>query len=309
MEATSDTEGIAPTTVPTIDAAAQLAAIKTQLKSNNDASPVTVRTFLSWFGIHRRGYFKVRIIRAALKDAGLKTVPDFESAYIDSPITFELASVTGSSNVAVQIGVSGTASVSMVASLAAAEGIAIPALVGGSTADPTYRIGKLAAANKPPISMKPEGSLQEVVTLLLSNDFSQVPVMQSDYSVKGMVSWKSIGSRLALGQDGTKAEDFMEPAVVISSDASLFAVIGRLLGRVCPHSRRKNRIIGIVTTSDLSVQFGQLSEPFLLLGEIENHVRRLIDGKFTLEEVKAACDPGDPSREVTSVADLTSVSM
>jgi hypothetical protein len=40
-------------------------------------------------------------------------------------------------------------------------------------------------------------------------------------------------------------------------------------------------ITGIVTSTDLSLQFQQLTEPLLLLDEIEQHIRMLIVGKFT----------------------------
>jgi len=62
---------------------------------------------------------------------------------------------------------------------------------------------------------------------------------------------------------------------------------------------------GIVTASDLSLQFQQLAEPFLLLGEIENHVPRVISQRFTHTELGSAKDPTDTKRVVTSVADLT----
>jgi CBS domain-containing protein len=298
---------VEPTSPPVVlDADAQLAAVAAQLNAGTQPSVVTVRTFLSWFGIQRRGYYKVREIRAALRKAGLLTVPDFESAYIDSAMTFALPPVSGTGAVAPPpLTVSGSAAVAVSLSVATADGVAVPALLGGATADPTYRIGKLAAANKPPISVKPGASVQEAVTLLLSHDFSQLPVMQSEYSVKGMVSWASIGSRLALGQKGDTVDDFIETPIEFSADASLFAVIGTIVGKDYVLIRgEKNKITGIVTTSDLSVQFGQLGEPFLLLGEIENHVRRLIDGKFTLDEVKQARDPADADRDVKSVADL-----
>jgi hypothetical protein len=64
-------------------------------------------------------------------------------------------------------------------------------------------------------------------------------------------------------------------------------------------------ISGIVTTTDLSLQFQQLSEPFLLLAEIENHIRLLIDGKFTAAELSSVKDGADPDRTIETVADLT----
>jgi hypothetical protein len=69
--------------------------------------------------------------------------------------------------------------------------------------------------------------------------------------------------------------------------------------------RQDQKISGIVTATDLSLQFQQLAEPFLLLGEIENHVRRVIGQRFTLKDLESAKDPADKERVVTSAADLT----
>src|SRR4051812_26034332 len=65
-----------------------------------------------------------------------------------------------------------------------------------------------------------------------------------------------------------------------------------------------NKITGIVTASDLSLQFQQLAGPFLLLREIEQHVRKLIDLKLTVDDLRLARDPAD-QREINSVNDLT----
>jgi len=47
---------------------------------------------------------------------------------------------------------------------------------------------------------------------------------------------------------------------------------------------------GIVTTADLSLH-SPIGEPFLLLGQIENHVRNLMADKYTANELAAARDP------------------
>jgi hypothetical protein len=141
---------------------------------------------------------------------------------------------------------------------------------------------------------------------MLIHDFSQLPVMQGERTVRGMVSWQSIGSRLAVNRSGDLVKNYMVTAVELSADASLFAAISAIVEHQYVLIRgAEQKITGIVTTSDLSLQFRQLAEPFLLLGEIENHIRRLIDGKFTTEEVKAACELEDSGRDVQSVADLT----
>jgi CBS domain-containing protein len=173
-------------------------------------------------------------------------------------------------------------------------------------ADPIYRISKLASSTRKPLSVSPDTKLEEVVTHMLTNDFSQLPVMTSGRDVKGVITWTSIGSRLAMGKNCSVARELMEQHQEIRSDASFFSAIGVIAEHQYVLVRGLDqKITGIVTASDLSLQFQQLAEPFLLLGEIENHVRRVISQRFTLTELESAKDPTDTKRVVTSVADLT----
>jgi hypothetical protein len=141
---------------------------------------------------------------------------------------------------------------------------------------------------------------------MLSNDFSQLPVMTNERTVKGMISWRSIGARWALGKEGDEVRQFMDESFEISADRSIFTALPTIVeqGYVLVRDATA-KISGIVTTADLSQQFQQLAEPFLLLGEIENHIRRLMDGKFTKDELAQAKDPADTDRLIDSVADLT----
>ncbi len=179
-------------------------------------------------------------------------------------------------------------------------------IVSASNADPTYRVSKLAAANKKPVAVPPDASLSKVITLMLANDFSQLPVMTSERDVKGIVSWVGIGSRLALNRPVNTAREAMEPHAEISSDASLFSVISLIVAHQYVLVRAADqRIVGIVTTSDVSLQFQELAEPFLLLGEIENHIRRIIAPRFSPGELCAAQHTADGDRNVDSASDLT----
>ena len=173
-------------------------------------------------------------------------------------------------------------------------------------ADPIYRISKLASSARKPLSVSPDTKLEEAVTHMLTNDFSQLPVMTSERDVKGVITWTSIGSRLAIGKNCSVARELMEQHQEIRSDASLFSAISIIAEHQYVLVRgHDQKITGIVTASDLSLQFQQLAEPFLLLGEIENHVRRVISQRFTLTELEPTKDPTDTKRVVTSVADLT----
>jgi predicted transcriptional regulator len=170
----------------------------------------------------------------------------------------------------------------------------------------SIKIRMLAAANQPPVCVSPDADICEAVTLMLQHDYSQLPVTTSEREVKGIISWKSLGSRLALGKSCVKVRECMEYASETRLDTSLFEVIPQIVQHDCVLVRDGTRkLTGIITTADLSVQFAQLGEPFLLLGQIENHVRNVIAEKFAKTELKAACDPSDPDREIEDVADLT----
>lgn len=172
--------------------------------------------------------------------------------------------------------------------------------------DPVYRISKLASATRKPLSVSPDTKLGEAVTHMLTNDFSQLPVMTSGRDVKGVITWTSIGSRLALGKNCSVVRELMEQHQEIRSDASFFSAISIIAEYQYVLIRgHDQKITGIVTASDLSLQFQQLAEPFLLLGEIENHVRRVISQRFIPAELESAKDPTDTKRVVTSVANLT----
>lgn len=88
---------------------------------------------------------------------------------------------------------------------------------------------------------------------MLTNDFSQLPVMISEREVKGAVSWKSIGCRLSLSKKCTLVKDCMDSAQVIDAEASLFEAINIIAEHdyvlVCAHDRT---ICGIVTARDIS---------------------------------------------------------
>lgn len=276
----------------------RLAEVAAQVREGRNPT-ATVRELLDWHDAYRRGYWIVQSIRRALEQTGLRTEPDFESAYIDASITFVPA---GAAPDVPPPDPAGTTEPPPPAPVQ--EPIAGAATV--SWADPTYRISKLASANRQPVSVTPDAPVTQAATLMLSNDFSQLPVMSGEREVKGVISWSSIGRRLAFGRIGATAQDLMDQHQEIRADASIFSAIPILAehGYVLVRGS-DNRIIGIVTASDLNYQFRQLAEPFLLLGEIENHIRRTIDDRFSQMDLAATRDPSDAGREVRSVADLS----
>lgn len=263
----------------------------------------TVRELLGWFNSQRRGALVVNWIRRELGKRNLVTIPDFEYEWIDGPVSFILkvpAPQTTSTT-----STTTTANPNDLNECVAATSEIL--VVGGAVQDPAYRIGKLEAANRPPTSIKPDAPLNEAVTVMLKENFSQLPVMTSPRDVKGAVSWRTIAGRLALGITCETVRDCMDRSVeIVEADTSLFRVIEIIAEHGFVLVRNSDKTIsGIVTETDLGNSFYQLGRPFLLLSEIENHIRRIIDGKFTIDELKAARNPNDSEREITDVSDLS----
>ncbi len=274
----------------------ELTTIRDTLADGRSVNPVTVREFLSWFDAHRRGISIVARIREVLYDLSVATVPDFEEPWIDGLIAFHLVGIVGTA--------AGTSPA--VAAALVDQSTEIVELEGlWEHREAGYRLSRFAAANKAVTSVGPETTLHEAVTIMMLNDFGQLPVMIGEREVKGVVTWAEIAARSVLGKLGNRVADCMVDPIVLDDTASIFEAIQAVVAKdfVLVRDRQK-RISGIVTAADLSVQFRSLSEPFLLLSEIETHIRNIIGQTFTAQELAAARDAGS-TNEVHSVADLT----
>ena len=229
----------------------------------------STREFIAWFGYYRRSQWFSETVREKLESLGLYTEPDFQNAYIDGPIAIR------------------------------------DSFESNPPADSTLLVDTLNAAHNGPTTVSPTDSLTTAITNMMGNDFSQLPVMSGPKTVKGIITWESIGSSRALGQCGSEVRHYMYPAEVIEGKRPLFEAVDIIVrvGYVLVKGQ-DNTITGIVTASDLNDLFLQLAEPFLLVGQIESHVRRIIHGKFTNAEL-AGVIPGSDPKKTYSIADLT----
>jgi CBS-domain-containing membrane protein len=168
------------------------------------------------------------------------------------------------------------------------------------------RLNLLPAANRTPLSVSREDTLRHAETQMLMNDFSQLPVMTGERTVHGLISWKSIGRAHVVGTAGPLVADCMDREVrVLASDMSLLGAVGEIIRHELVLVRdRENRIVGLVTTTDLSMQLRDLTEAFVLVGNIEREIRRLIDGRFHVEVLRSFVPP-DSDRIINSVNDLS----
>jgi CBS domain-containing protein len=274
---------------------ANLSEIIERLKNSGETIEMTPRELISYFGQERRTKMNVRLVKKFLRRAKVRTNPDFVSAYIDAPIkVLPIGEETALSKPAI---------------IGDAKNLVIEndTLELAFDDDPVPRIQLLPAANKAPISVKTSATLDEAVTLMMLSDFDQLPIMNGPRRLEGVISWQSIGQSKSLGREGKLVTDYSsEKFSVIKNTMALFRAVPLIIANGFVFVKDKqNTICGLVTTTDIAEQFVTLSEPFLVLEQIENHVRRTLSKSISLEVIQKSIDISDQAKKVESISDLT----
>ena len=251
---------------------------------------LTVRDLLGHWQYRRRGTWVNKQIREDLGSVGLTTEPSFASAWIDGKVrVVRLPTGTGKVDVRATVDATGSA----VRSEAPADTISL-------------LVGNLESANRSVVSVTPHDPLEKARSLMVLKDFSQLAVMSGERSLKGYVSWESIARARLRDADATVVRDCTEQAQTVKPADHLLDVVPQIVKNGFVFVRgRDNSLAGIVTTADLSEQFVALANPFVLIGEIEQWLRRGLDSAFTQVELAETSDPSDTERDVTSAANLT----
>ena len=140
---------------------------------------------------------------------------------------------------------------------------------------------------------------------MLDRQFSQLAVINSHETFLGVVSWESIG-KAQIASDHPTLQDAIAPATVVDHDALLLEQINVIFAKdfVFVRGVDRSHVTGIVTAADLTIQFGNLARPFMLIEEIENRLRLRADEVFSTDELRAAVQPHRRSR-VHRAADFT----
>ncbi len=277
----------------------KLKEVAESLRKGDSSPAVTVRQLLAWFGQHRRGWRVVATIKGALRHAGLSTEPDFATAYIDGRLRFALSQPKEATP---EVGDDQRRKAKTEHQSKQEEAGASETLID----DPVLRVRMLPAANRPPVTVNRDDSVERALCLMAMHDYSQLPVAQSAHHVDGMVSWRSILLARIKGGAPERVGECMERHEEVRADDPLLTAFRKIVDHEAVLVRATDRsMVGIVTSTDLSTMFREQTEPFLLLSEIENQLRRLINGRFSREELAAAKDPDDEERDVDGVTDLT----
>lgn len=169
---------------------------------------------------------------------------------------------------------------------------------------PVKKLQILETASHMPLYVSPTDKLSKAVTIMQMNKYSQLPVINNLRNIIGAITWESIGTAIANGVKGETVNDYMQKAItILSLDTPLLDAIDDILANdFAIVTDGIKQMCGIVTTADISEQYIRWTKPFVLLEQIENHIRMLMEGKFLLEDIQKICQDDRP---VNNIDDLT----
>lgn len=172
--------------------------------------------------------------------------------------------------------------------------------------DPITRLSILEAASKVPISVTRDADLEKAYHLMWANDYSQLPVMNGERDILGMISWKSIAKGLITKKESRCVRDFMtNDYKTLDENTPLFEAIKEVIhtGIVFVVSKDK-KILGPVTPFDLNEEFIEQIEPFILLEQIENYIRLILHDKIDPDDIHKILTVVENGRKIDSISDM-----
>ena len=242
------------------------------LANNHDKHyTITGRELFNSFGFERRSCRNCAVVDTFLNNNNVMVIPHYNDVWIDAPIELKHK----------------------------------PTAKTKISQDPIKRVRTLEVAHKMPIYVANSASLTEAITLMIMNDYSQLPVTNNgSKGLCGYISWKTIGIAINNGITTNIVKDYKcDKCYTISLDTPLIDAIKIINLHEFVVVEEHNSICGIITTADISCQYLTITEPFVRLEEIENLIRCLLDDKFLVEDIKSICQ--DEGREVLGIDDLT----
>lgn len=248
-----------------------LESIAKTIKETNQPLKVTPRMLINAVGYARRSPNACRMIDEFLEYNDLEVVPHYLNEWVDNEIEVRPKEKA----------------------------------TKGLREDPIKRLGLLKAANTKPTTVDNSDTLDKAITLMMLNNFSQLPVMNGTRKIVGFISWETIGEARSKGETSQQVKDYKRETVrTLKRDTPLLRAIYEVYKNdFIVVTAEDGSPCGIVTTADISSQFLTWTEPFVLLEQIENLIRHILDGKILKEDLEKVCREKD--RKPESIDDLT----
>lgn len=251
----------------------EIRSLVEQIKKDKKDREITPRQLFNSLGYERRTPGNCYLVDQYLEKNNLEVEPHYNDVWIDNRILLKHKAVATSN---VQI-------------------------------NPIKKLVVLEAATKTPQVVKRDEKLNVATTIMQLHNYSQLPVISNSMrDLCGYISWETIGTAITNGVKSDLVKDYINPIV---KTLSLDTPILKAIHSVYKHDfvvvvDKSKEIKGIVTTTDISSQFLTITEPFLLLEQIENHIRLLLADKFLLEEIHNVIVKEVDGLKINSIDDL-----
>ena len=259
---------------------------------------MSVRELIGIWGARGRDFGLNEKIYADLVNRGMTTEPDFRAVTLDDTVSVVLTTQMATDE-AQALPVDDASGL-----------LETPPQIEATVSDDEdawdhgLTIGNLPSASREVCSITPDATMDEAITLMLTEDFSQLAVMTSPRELKGAVSWKSIAKARNANSDATLS------AAIVKAEAVPYTA--DLIGMLPVIQRQEfvfvsgvdRSVTGIVTVADVVEVYGQMASPFFMIGRIDQSLRRIIEAAFSMKTITPLCDP-DGLRDLNSYDQLT----
>ncbi|MFF0035222.1 CBS domain-containing protein [Streptomyces mirabilis] len=228
-------------------------------------------------------------IEQLLKDAGLATLPYFATCSSQS----EIHIVARETTVAEQPTDAGVDE----------EQEDESGLLPGALPQQSFRIGDLPCAHAGVDSITSASNLTEATYIMYTKNYSQIPVLEDQYTVVGVVTWRSVAKMYGTGVDPVLGNAIVEDPPIVHARDDFFA----MLSTICEHGyvlvrAHNGRISGIVTATDITQRFDATAWPFFVVGEIELRLRKCLGAKMSEDAIRGV---QRNDKKTGKIADLT----
>lgn len=148
-----------------------------------------------------------------------------------------------------------------------------------------YPVQNLIEGRGEPVCVQPIDSVQKALEIMVENDFSQLPVIDSSHIPLGMITHESILqaiNNLGVSVDQLSVDDAYDKVPTYRLEEDLFDLLDRLrdTNAVLIVDGDK-RLIGIVTTFDSTEYFRRRAEDMMLVEDIEGMIKDLVFSAFS----------------------------
>ncbi|MFG2989924.1 HPP family protein [Streptomyces sp. NPDC048257] len=244
---------------------------------------VHVTELLALFGMRIRDGQAVLLIEQALKAAGLTAVPSFATCGHGTPLHIQLAQE--------------------------ADAPADPdpeadeeELPTGALPQHALRVGDILMDKSGFTSLGPTAQLIQATHLMRWHGYSQLPIVESNNTLHGVITWSSVAKLYETNLKPTLANAMETVVPVVEEHHEFFAILPRLSESGYVLVRGNDGVFkGIVTSSDITERFSVTARPFFMVGEIEFRIRKCL-GRAIHPDAIRAVQP--KKRQTGQISDL-----